>query len=111
MKYQTLSYAKAILLLITWIVPLSVAYAAGNSNSGRIIFTGMIVDGMCEVSSDKAGVVQTCTSNNQTTTSRLNIDQNANAAVTTAKGLKGSTMNFRWIDKSKNLAVTEVVYN
>lgn len=109
MKYQTLSYAKAILLLITWIVPLSVAYAAGNS--GRIIFTGMIVNGMCEVSSDKAGIVQTCNDNNQITNSRLHIDKNGNAAITTSKGLKGSTMSFRWIDKSKNLGVTEIVYN
>lgn len=106
MKNQFWCSVKAISLLIFTLIPWSVSYAA---NSGEVTFVGYIVAEPCQVSSDQAEVTQTCHQGHQAVTSRIKINSaNGSSAATSVNDV--STLHFYWIDKTKKLGITEVMY-
>ncbi|GKX62463.1 hypothetical protein SOASR032_10320 [Pragia fontium] len=106
MKYQTSFCAKALLLLITWIVPLSVTYA---DNTGRITFYGVVVDSGCQFSTNDTGITQTCAKGNKVVTSQMAISKTRDN-VEMASVDHSSNVHFYWLDKAKGLGITEVTY-
>ncbi|AWH89849.1 type 1 fimbrial protein [Limnobaculum parvum] len=107
MKYQHWFLAKAGWLLIAWTASLSMVSA---NESGRIIFTGTVVEGGCQLSSNQSEVVQSCIRDNRLVKSHLpigKIEQSTMLVPTNGN----NKMRFRWIDKSKGLGITEIEYN
>ncbi|MBK5144873.1 type 1 fimbrial protein [Budviciaceae bacterium BWR-B9] len=107
MKYQRWFFAKAGWLLIAWTASLSMASA---SDGGRIIFTGAVVEEGCQLSNNRTEIVQSCNRDNQVVKSHLPIS-NVGQITMLIPANGNNKMSFRWFDKSKGLAVTEIEYN
>ncbi|HEH9408035.1 TPA: type 1 fimbrial protein [Aeromonas salmonicida] len=84
---------------------ISMAQAASASSTGRITFSGAIVEDACRVNQQEKQMQVTCLSGPSQTTESVDLQQLAREA---SMSLSHSQVSYQWVDEGRTMAIVTI---
>ena len=84
---------------------ISMAQAASASSTGRITFSGAIVEDACRVNQQEKQMQVTCLSGRSQTTESVDLQQ---LARKTSMRLSHSQVSYQWVDEGRTMAIVTI---
>ncbi|WP_239413625.1 type 1 fimbrial protein [Aeromonas salmonicida] len=83
---------------------ISMAQAASASSTGRITFSGAIVEDACRVNQQEKQMQVTCLSGPSQTTETVDLQQAREASMS----LSHSQVSYQWVDEGRTMAIVTI---